>query len=322
MPTAIAHPNIALIKYWGNRDQDLRLPANGSISMNLAALETRTSVCLRDDLRADRLLINEVEQSGSELQRVRHFMTILRQMSASKDFAEIRSANNFPSSAGIASSASAFAALALAGVHAYGLDLSQQELSRLARRGSGSACRSIPAGFVEWLPGRTDLDSYAVSIAQPQHWDLWDCIAVVQSAPKLTGSSEGHALAATSPLQSARVLDAPRRLSICREAIQKKDFAMLAEILEQDSNLMHAVMLTSQPPLMYWEPSSILLMKEIVRLRQSGIAVAYTLDAGPNVHAICTAECIESVQKFLSNFSAVQQLLISSVGYGARLLED
>jgi len=268
------------------------------------------------------LLINEVEQSGSELQRVRHFMTILRQMSASKDFAEIRSANNFPSSAGIASSASAFAALALAGVHAYGLDLSQQELSRLARRGSGSACRSIPAGFVEWLPGRTDLDSYAVPIAQPQHWDLWDCIAVVQSAPKLTGSSEGHALAATSPLQSARVLDAPRRLSICREAIQKKDFAMLAEILEQDSNLMHAVMLTSQPPLMYWEPSSILLMKEIVRLRQSGIAVAYTLDAGPNVHAICTAECIESVQKFLSNFSAVQQLLISSVGYGARLLDD
>ncbi len=322
MFTAIAHPNIALIKYWGNRDQNLRLPANGSISMNLAVLETRTSVCLRSDLPADRLFINEVEQSGSELQRVRQFMTILRQMSAGKDFAEIRSANNFPSSAGIASSASAFAALALAGARAYGLDLSQQELSRLARRGSGSACRSIPAGFVEWLPGKTDLDSYAVSIAQPQHWDLWDCIAVVQSAPKLTGSSEGHALAATSPLQSARVLDAPRRLSLCREAIQKKDFAMLAEILEQDSNLMHAVMLTSKPALMYWESSSIFLMKEIVRLRQSGVAVAYTMDAGPNVHAICTADCVDSVKKHFSSNPAVQQLLISPVGYAARLLDE
>jgi len=322
MFTAIAHPNIALIKYWGNRDQNLRLPANGSISMNLAVLETRTSVCLRSDLPADRLFINEVEQSGSELQRVRQFMTILRQMSAGKDFAEIRSANNFPSSAGIASSASAFAALALAGARAYGLNLSQQELSRLARRGSGSACRSIPAGFVEWLPGKTDLDSYAVSIAQPQHWDLWDCIAVVQSAPKLTGSSEGHALAATSPLQSARVLDAPRRLSLCREAIQKKDFAMLAEILEQDSNLMHAVMLTSKPALMYWESSSIFLMKEIVRLRQSGVAVAYTMDAGPNVHAICTAECVDSVKKHFSSNPAVQQLLISPVGYAARLLDE
>lgn len=322
MFTAIAHPNIALIKYWGNRDQNLRLPANGSISMNLAVLETRTSVCLRSDLPADRLFINEVEQSGSELQRVRQFMTILRQMSAGKDFAEIRSANNFPSSAGIASSASAFAALALAGARAYDLDLSQQELSRLARRGSGSACRSIPAGFVEWLPGKTDLDSYAVSIAQPQHWDLWDCIAVVQSAPKLTGSSEGHALAATSPLQSARVLDAPRRLSLCREAIQKKDFAMLAEILEQDSNLMHAVMLTSKPALMYWESSSIFLMKEIVRLRQSGVAVAYTMDAGPNVHAICTADCVDSVKKHFSSNPAVQQLLISPVGYAARLLDE
>jgi len=243
-------------------------------------------------------------------------------MSAGKDFAEIRSANNFPSSAGIASSASAFAALALAGARAYGLDLSQQELSRLARRGSGSACRSIPAGFVEWLPGKTDLDSYAVSIAQPQHWDLWDCIAVVQSAPKLTGSSEGHALAASSPLQSARVLDAPRRLSLCREGIQKKDFAMLAEILEQDSNLMHAVMLTSKPTLMYWEPSSIFLMKEIVRLRQSGIAVTYTMDAGPNVHAICTADCVDSVKKHFSSIPAVQQLLISPVGYAARLLDE
>ena len=319
--TSLAHPNIAFIKYWGNRDQDLRLPANGSISMNLAALETRTSLEIRDDLSADSLFINDKQQSGSALQRVQAFLDILRGMSNTKQFAEVRSHNNFPTSAGMASSAAAFAALAAAGAAAYGLDLSERELSRLSRRGSGSACRSIPSGFVEWLPGTSDEDSYARSIAAPDHWDLWDCVAVVESGPKETGSSQGHKLASSSPLQTARVADAPRRLDICRQAIQRKDFEQLADIIELDSDMMHAVMMTSNPPLMYWEPASLRLMKEIRHLRKQGLSVAYTLDAGPNVHAICTAESLPKVEEYLSVLPQVQQILTSPVGPGVKMLD-
>ncbi len=319
--SALAHPNIAFIKYWGNRDNDLRLPANGSISMNLAALETRTAVTPLEDAQSDRLFINDDAQSGLALARVAAFLDILRAMSGKKVFAEVRSRNNFPSSAGVASSASAFAALALAASRAFGLALSDKELSRLARRGSGSACRSVPAGFTEWQPGTSDEDSYAQSFAPPEHWELWDCVAIVEAAPKPTGSTEGHALAPTSPLQSARLADAPRRLKFCREAVLARDFSKLAEVIEQDSNLMHAVMQTSTPPLMYWSPASLLLMKEVVSLRRQGIAAAYTLDAGPNVHVICTAASHAEVQRHLSGLPGVDWVLPSPVGGAARLLD-
>ncbi len=297
--TAIAHPNIAFIKYWGNLDNDFRIPANGSISMNLGALETRTNVNIDPDLKADSLAINGLDQTGPALERVQQFMALIRKMSGRDKFAHIQSTNNFPSSAGIASSAAAFAALAVAGAHAYGLTLSEKELSRLARRGSGSASRSIPAGFVEWLPGTTDEDSFAQTIAPVDHWDLWDCVAVVETGSKHTGSTAGHQIAFTSPLQSARVADAGRRLAICREAIQKKDFEMLADIIELDSNIMHAVMMTSSPRLMYWQPASIMLMSEVSQLRRQGLEAAFTLDAGPNVHVICTAQSSQKVKEYL-----------------------
>ncbi len=319
---ALAHPNIAFIKYWGNRDQRLRLPMNGSISMNLAALETRTAVNLLEGAAADALTINGIPQIGPDLTRVSAFLDILRGMSGRRVCAEVRSTSNFPASAGIASSAAAFAALAVAGAQAYGLELDEPALSRLARRGSGSACRSIPSGFTEWLPGKSDADSYAQSIAAPEHWPLWDCIAVVESGPKPTGSTEGHALAPTSPLQDARVQDAPRRLEICRQAILDKDFEKLADIIELDSNMMHTVMLTSQPMLMYWAPATLLVMQAVRKLRQSGLAAAFTLDAGPNVHVITTENDREKVQLELAKLPGVQQVIASPVGGAAKIIRD
>ena len=320
--SALAHPNIAFIKYWGNRDQRLRIPMNGSISMNLAALETRTAVNLHEDTAADQLSINDETQSGSALARVSAFLDILRGMSGRKVFADVCSTSNFPASAGIASSAAAFAALAVAGAQAYGLELSEQDLSRLARRGSGSACRSIPGGFTEWQPGSGDNNSYAQSIAAPEHWPLWDCIAVVESGPKPTGSTEGHALAPTSPLQDARVQDAPRRLDFCRQAILDKDFEKLADIIELDSNMMHAVMMTSHPLLMYWAPATLLVMQEVRKLRQSGLAAAFTLDAGPNVHVITTENDRAKVREHLAGLLGVQQVIVSAVGGAAKIMPD
>jgi len=221
--TAQAHPNIAFIKYWGNRDNILRLPSNGSISMNLDGLFTRTTVNFNSSQR-DSLLINGHLVTGKGLERVSYILDIVREMAKLKERAEVSSVNNFPAGAGIASSAAAFAALAIASSQAAGLILSEQQLSRLARRGSGSASRSIPGGFVEWQVGTGDEDCVAISIAPPEHWALVDCVAIVNASHKKTGSTEGHALARTSPLQVGRVADTPRRLDICRTAILKKDF--------------------------------------------------------------------------------------------------
>ncbi len=319
--SAIAHANIAFIKYWGNRNDALRLPANGSISMNLAGLTTRTTVHFTDTLETDCLILNGQPVSGPGLDRVRLILDRVRQQAGIRLAAEVISENNFPTGAGIASSASAFAALALAATCAAGLTLSEHELSRLARLGSGSACRSIPAGFVEWYPGTSDADSYAVSLAPPEHWDLVDCIAIIQSTPKAVGSTEGHTLAWTSPIQQARVNDAPRRLDLCRRAILQRDFDALATVMELDSDLMHAVMMTSQPPLLYWQPATVAIFHAVRSWRAQGLPVAYTVDAGPNVHVICSGSVRVEVAHRLRDLPGVQQVLVASVGGPARLEE-
>src|SRR5918996_167486 len=285
--TAQAAPNIAFIKYWGNRDNTLRLPMNGSISMNLDGLYTRTTVSFQPSLPFDELIINGHEIAGAGRERISYILDIIRGMADIHERAEVISENNFPSGAGIASSASAFAALALAGSKAAGLNLNEKELSRLARRGSGSASRSIPGGFVEWQMGTNDEDSFAVSIAPPNHWNLVDCIAIVSTSHKKTGSTEGHSIAETSPLQAARVADAPRRLEVCRKAILERDFNTFASIVELDSDMMHAVMMTSTPALHYWKPASLEVMNCVREWRAEGIQACYTLDAGPNVHVLC-----------------------------------
>ena len=318
--TAQSHPNIAFIKYWGNRDNILRLPVNGSISMNLDGLSTRTTVSFQPSLPFDELIINGHEVTGTGLNRVSYILDIIRGMADIHERAEVMTENNFPSGAGIASSASAFAALALAGSKAAGLNLSEPELSRLARRGSGSASRSIPSGFVEWQVGRTDEDSFAFSIAEPDHWNLVDCIAIVSASHKKTGSTEGHSIAPTSPLQAARVADAPRRLDICRKAILEKDFGSFAAIVELDSDMMHSVMMTSMPALHYWKPDSLNVMDAIRQWRSDGLTVCYTVDAGPNVHVICSEEESQMVDKRLREIEGVTDVLVARVGGAAKIV--
>ena len=318
--TAQAHPNIAFIKYWGNRDERLRLPANGSISMNLDGLYTRTTVSFQPSLALDELVVNGHEMTGSGLTRVSTILDEVRAAVGMRERAEVDSDNNFPTGAGIASSAAAFAALALAATKAAGLDWDEVQLSRLARHGSGSACRSIPAGFVEWEPGTGDEDSVASSIGGPDHWALADCIALVANAHKSVGSPEGHALAPTSPLQAARVADAPRRLEICRRSILGRDFDGLASIIELDSNMMHAVMMTSNPALMYWQAATLTVMHAVREWRAGGLPVAYTIDAGPNVHVFCPQDYAARVADKLKDLPGVDDVLTAVVGGPAKLV--
>ncbi len=320
--TAQAFANIAFIKYWGNRDDTLRLPANGSISMNLGGLSTRTTVSFQPSLPFDELIINGREVIGPARERVTTLLNLVREQAGLEQQAEVVSNNNFPSGAGIASSASAFAALALAASKAAGLHLGEPELSRLARRGSGSACRSIPGGFVEWMPGAGDEDSYAVAIAGPEHWPLADCIAIVSDAHKPTGSTQGHALAATSPLQAARVADAPRRLDMCRRAIQERDFDALVAIVELDSAMMHAVMMTSTPALYYWMPASLAVMNSVRVWRRDGLPVCSTVDAGANVHVICPETHMQDTAARLRTSAGVKDVLMAGVGGQARLIME
>lgn len=317
---AIASPNIALIKYWGNADDRLRLPASPSISFNLAGLQTRTRVDWEDRLAADEVIINGEEVTGATRDRVVHHLNHIRRLSGHQGFARVDSSNNFPTGAGIASSASAFAALSLAATTALGLHLSERELSALARLGSGSAARSIPGGFVAWYTGATHEDSYAESFAPPDYWDLVDLIAVVSRAHKTTGSTAGHAIAATSPLQSARLATAQERFERCRAAILARDFAALAPIVELDSNVMHSVMMTGNPSLMYWEPTTLAVMQQVRRWRDSeGLDVCFTIDAGPNVHCICTAASASVIEPRLRHLPGVLQIYRAVPGGPARL---
>ena len=320
--TAFSNSNIAFIKYWGNRDEALRLPVNGSISMNLTGLETCTSATFSDSLQDDSLTINDRPISGAPLQRVSAFLDLVRGLAGINAHAEVSSLSNFPASAGIASSAAAFAALALAASTAAGLQLDEAGLSRLARRGSGSACRSIPAGFVEWQMGTGDADSYAISIAPPGYWELVDCIAIVSSDSKSTGSTEGQALAGTIPLQSIRVADAPRRLEICRNAILQRDFASFADIMELDSNMLHAVMMTSHPALFYWQPATLTIMQAVREARAKGLPACYTIDAGPNVHLITEATEAEHTANLLRSLRGVNEVRTAYVGGPARLSSE
>ena len=318
--TAVAHPNIAFIKYWGNQNDALRLPQNGSISMNLGDLTTRTTVQFSSGLSEDRISVNGSFLKGEALSRVSRFMDQVRGLADEKRYAEIESVSNFPIGAGIASSAAAFAALALAGSAAAGVNLSEPELSRLARLGSGSACRSIPAGFCEWIQGDSDETSIAVSIASPASWQLTDLIAIVSTEHKKVGSTAGHSGAATSPYQQARVESAPERLVECRNAILHRNFDRLAEVSERDSTMMHAVMMTQNPPLFYWAPSSLTIMNAVADWRAEGLPCFFTLDAGPNVHVLCPSAVADEIQSRLLQLSGVQNVISSRPGGAAQIM--
>ncbi len=320
--TACAFSNLAFCKYWGNIDDALRLPASSSISMNLAGLTTTTSVEFLPELTHDEVFIGGQRVEGEAAARVSRHLAHVRGMATSSLYAHVSSENNFPMGAGIASSASAFAALSLAATSAIGLHLSERELSVLARLGSGSASRSIPGGFVEWHAAPRHEDSYAESFAPPEHWALVDLIAIVSRTHKTTGSTEGHTIAATSPLQTARLESAPARLAACKKAILDHDFPTFSEVVELDSTVMHAVMMTGTPPLFYWQPATLAVMESVRHWRAEGFNVCYTIDAGANVHCLCLASDADTIAAKLSDIEGVSEVLRATPGGPAWLTEQ
>lgn len=320
--TGVANSNIAFIKYWGNRDIAYRIPRNDSVSMNLDHATTTTTVEFDAGLADDQVTIGEQAAQETARARVVAHLDRVRALAHLETKARVQSQNSFPTGAGLASSASAFAALSLAATRAAGLDLSERALSILARQGSGSACRSIPAGFVEWIAGSHSEDSYALSIAPPEHWDLRDAIAVVSTEEKKVGSFAAHAAAQTSHFLAERVQALPIRFHHVRRAILAKDLALLGPAIEEDAIELHFIAMTSIPPIYYWSPGMVRVIQSALQWRADGLAVYFTLDAGPNVHLICEAKDVDQVATLARAVPDVLQVIVNAPGGAAHLADE
>ncbi len=324
--TAIANSNIAFIKYWGNFDARLRMPLNDSLSMNLDALTTETTVEFDDVFENDEIFVGGEPADEKTRARVIEQLKRIRAEAKINSCARVHSRNNFPSATGLASSASAYAALALAGTRAAGLELSERALSILARHGSGSAARSIPAGFVEWLAATnvtsTSDQSYARQLLPPDAWALQDVIAIVSRDAKKVGSTEGHAAVNTSPFLGERISRLPSRYHKVRRELLNKNLKGMGAEIEAEAMELHMLAMTSRPPIFYWAPGTVRVMDAVRLWREEGLHAYYTLDAGPNVHVLIEAKDAEEIANRLKAFGDVQEVVVSGAGAGARVSEE
>ena len=324
--TVSAPANIAFIKYWGARDLDRALPMNPSISMTLEHCVTQCTVELLGHAGEDEVWRAEPDGGfGSPdpefAQRMRVHLDRIRKWAGRKESLRVATRNTFPTAGGLASSASGFAALTLAAAGALGKKASVRELSLLARRsGSGSACRSVLGGFVEWTApkgdGNSDEDSFARQIADADHWDLRDVIAVVEIGPKTVSSIEGHHRALSSPYYAKRQELLPGRIEKVRRAIRERDLETLGPVIEEEAVDLHLIAMSSQPPIFYWSPGTIAVLRAVRELRQEGLAAWATMDAGANVHVLCDADSEDEVADRLEDLPAVGFVIRDGIGPG------
>ena len=320
---AIAHPNIALVKYWGKRDRTLNLPAAGSLSVTLQGLSTTTSVEFDPDLANDVVILDEELLSpGRPRGRVVDFLDLVREAADIDHRARIETTNDFPTAAGLASSASGFAALAMAATKAAGLDWSRSRLSTLARRGSGSAARSLFGGFVEMKAGsRSDgEDALAIPVADPDHWDLRCLIALTTRGKKEIGSTEGMThTQKTSPLFEPWRATVDDDIAEARRAIETRDFELLTAVAERSCLRMHATALGADPGILYWNPITVDLIHRVRRARRQGLPCFFTIDAGPHIKVFCPSQHRDEVHSVLSATDGVEEIITTRPGHGAKL---
>jgi diphosphomevalonate decarboxylase len=327
LASARAHSNIALAKYWGKRDSVLNIPAVGSISITLDALFTDTTVRFDDQLESDELLLGGVRQlpSDGSLARVSLVLDLVRELSGSSARAAVTSVNNFPTGAGLASSASGFAALVVAACSAAGLELRQRELSILARRGSASAARSILGGFVE-LPAGTQedgSDSYAQQVLDAADWPLSVVVAITDRTAKTVSSTVGmQSTSASSPFYPAWLELSSDSLDLMRRAIHSRDFEQLGELTEHSCLALHSLMFTTRPALIYWNAATVAAIHTVRALRGEGVPVYFTIDAGPQVKALCLPRDADTVASVLSTVPGVVDVIRSGLGPAARVLPE
>jgi diphosphomevalonate decarboxylase len=310
-----ANSNLAFVKYWGKAPQGVNRAASGSISVTLDGLSTVAGVSFESGLGED-----EIGAAPAARPAVAAFLDRARSFLGENRRARVRLASNFPVAAGLASSASVFAALAMAVAEAAGRELPPQDLAALARAGSGSACRSLHGGFVEWIPdARGDR---VEPLAPPEHWPLAILVAITSPRPKAVGSREGmNRTAATSPYYSAWLACGARDLGPVREAIRRRDLPALGEAIERNCLRMHAAAIAAEPPLLYWEPATLGVIRAVWAMRSEGTGAWFSIDAGPQVKVLCEPYDAEVVAARLRAVEGVVQVLRSRPGGGPQRLE-
>ncbi|MBC2900343.1 diphosphomevalonate decarboxylase [Streptomyces cupreus] len=325
--TAVAHPNIALIKYWGKRDEHLVLPRVDSLSMTLNVFPTTTSVRLAPRSGSDMVTLNGRPAAGEALRRIVDFLDLVRERAGLAHRAVVDSENTVPTGAGLASSASGFAALAVAAAAAYGLDLDATALSGLARRGSGSASRSVFGGFAVWHAGpdagsaeEADRSSYAEPVPVGD-LDPALVVAVVDAGPKPVSSRAAmRRTVDTSPLYEPWAVSSQADLIEMRAALLAGDIEAVGEIAERNALGMHATMLAARPAVRYLSPATLTVLDSVLRLRQDGIPAYATMDAGPNVKVLCRRVDADRVAEAVCVAVPGGAVHIAEPGPGARLL--
>jgi diphosphomevalonate decarboxylase len=327
--TARAHANIALVKYWGKRDSALNLPARGSLSLTLAALTTTTTVRFDAALDADHLVLDGRVETGKARARVCDWLDLVRAQAGLSLRAEVVTANDFPTASGLASSASAYAALAVAASGAAGLDLDPRALSVLARRGSGSAARSIHGGFVRMHAGTAGdgSDAYAEPVDAPgsaggDAWPVRMVIAVVGGGKvKTHGSRDAmEHCAETSPLYAGWLACVPGDLVAAEQAIRARDLDALGQVAEASALAMHAAAIASRPGIVYWQPATLACMEAVRALRGQGVPAYFTMDAGPHVKVLTHAQAAAEVAAALGAVPGVSSVITSAAGPGAEVI--
>ena len=326
--SAIANANIALVKYWGKRNKELMLPYNSSISMTLDGLHTHTTVEFEKEYQNDIFILNgrEFVKGTKEYDEyIGLFLNIVRDIGKTNLKAKIVSENNFPTAAGLASSAAGFAALAVAVNKALDLGLDRKNLSILTRRGSGSATRSILSGFVEWRKGEKEdgSDSFGEQIAKPDYWsDFRIIVCITTKEEKKIKSRAGMAQTVlTSPMYKSWLETVEEDLEKVRKGIKEKDFTVVGKTAEENCLKMHATMITTQPPIIYWNKGTIEIIHSVINWRNKGLESYFTIDAGPQVKIICLEKDISEIIERCKKIKGIKDLITTKPGEEAGITE-
>ncbi len=325
--TARACANIALVKYWGKRDAALNLPAAGSLSLTLDALRTVTSVRFDEALERDTMSLGGEPAPKGAMERTSEFLDLVRALAGIRLRAAVATVNHFPTASGLASSASGFAALALAATRAAGLRLDGDGLSRLARQGSGSAARSIFGGFVRMFAGeRADgIDAVARPIEAPAMAARVRMVVaeVGGGAPKTHGSRDAmEHCAETSPLYAAWLATVPPDLVTAEHAIASGDLEALGTVAEANALAMHASAIAARPAIIYWQPATLAALAEVRALRSRGLAAWATMDAGPHVKVLTSVEDADAVSRAMATVPGVTAVTVAAAGGAAEVVGE
>ncbi len=321
--TALAHPNIALAKYWGKQPFGHNLPAVPSLSVTLAGMATTTHVAFDEALESDSLELNGTPATGEVLARVVGMLDRVREESGTRARARVVSSNDFPTASGLASSASAFAALAVASSAALGLSLDPARTSDLARKTSVSAARSLLGGFASLRAGSQGTSYLAAeAVAPPHHWDLAVVVAVTREGAKDVGSSDGmRHTAQTSPYFEAWTRAAPGLFERIDEAVRARDLTRLGPAIEQSALAMHAAAIAADPAVFYWTGATVEAIAAVRRMRASGLEGYLTIDAGPHVKVVTRGADAERVAATMRETPGVLRTIVARPGEGARVVE-